>query len=235
MADSRSNEAAAVAASALANQDKAAGSKEFFVKNAKYLLTLVGFFIKHPAKLYLSFHMAHFEVMLRVLIAVRKAEPIDKQIREIEQNIIKYGAESALLLAEIRKLPSSPWGDLNPLLLLILLPALKDDPEFVKAYNANIDAYENLVLKALESGEACLEAGQKIDDETPPKVKELYDEIERLSVAGSLGTIIKQSYSQRLQFVELDLMTTIQKKRSSSQDCVKYLKACWEKVRGARL
>jgi len=233
MADSQMNEGTVLAPSALANENKAAGSKEFFIKTAKYLLTIIGFFIKHPAKLYLGYHKMHFEMLLRVLIAVRKAEPIEKQIKEIEENINKSVEESNLLSTEVRKVPSSPWADMNPLLLILLLPALKNDPEFVKAYNTHLDTYENLVQKAMESAEACLDAGSQIQSGTPPKIQEIRDEIEKLSISGNIGTIIKASYIERLHLVEFDLGQKVREANGATQDSIKYLWACWEKVRTA--
>jgi len=231
MADPRSNENTILAPSALANENKVTVGKEFFIKNAKHLLTIICFFIKYPAKLYLGYHKTHFEVLLRVMLAVRKGEPIEKQIKELEENIEKYGEESSLLVIEIRKVPPSPWSDMNCMLLVLLLPLLIKDQEFVKAYNANLDAYENLVQKALESSEACVDAGRQIESGTPPRIKELNEEIEKLSVSGNIGTIIKKSYIKRLEFVEFDLVSTIQERRSAVEGGVTYLRDCWHKVR----
>lgn len=233
MANPRENEDTILSPAALANENKVFGGKEFFVKNAKHLLTLIGFFIKHPAKLYLSYHKTHFEILLRVLLAVRKGEPIEKQIKELEVNIRNYKDETSMLVTEVKKIPPSPWSDMNPMLLVLLLPLLKNDPEFVKAYNANLDVYDNLVQKSLESSETCVDAGRQIESNTPQRIKELNEEIENLSVSGNIGIIIKQSYIKKLQFVELDLVTTIQQMRSAAEDSVKYLNACWDKVRRA--
>ena len=233
MSNPRANEDAILSPAALANENKVSGVKEFFVEKAKHLLTLIGFFIKHPARLYLNYHKTHFEMLLRVLIAVRKAEPIEKQIKEMEENIRNYKDETSVLVAEINKVPPSPWSDMNPFLLIVLLQSLKNNPTFVRAYNANLDAYDNLVQKALESSEACVDAGRQIESNTPQKIEELYEEIEKLSASGSIGITIKQSYINRLQFIDLYLVTTIQQWRGAAENSVKYLNACWDKVRKA--
>jgi hypothetical protein len=218
--------------SALQNGNSAAPNAEFFIKNAKHLVTIAGFFIKHPAKLYLSYHKIHFDILIKLLYAIKKAEPLEQKIQELKTNIDSYCSSTGQLAAETRKIPSHPLKDENPLLLLILVPILREDPVFRAGFNDNLDIYERLVNDAFETASACADTGRGIERDTPEQIQQLRSEADKLAGLAFFGPLLQAQYHKNLDFIQLDLVTKVSRTRSSADDCVKYLLACRQKAAG---
>src|SRR4051794_40398121 len=81
----------------------------------KRLLQLVAYFTpKLPGKIALNLHQAHMEILARILGSVLKAEPIDREVTNLEANIDVYVRRARDAAREAFSIPPTPFPNVGP-------------------------------------------------------------------------------------------------------------------------
>jgi hypothetical protein len=205
--------------------------RDFFIRNAKHLVTILGFFIKHPAKLALSYHKQHMGILLRMVDSIHKGKAIRSQILEIQQTLDAFKKQVHLLVGKIREIPKHPLGDAQALFTILMYPYFRQTPGFVKSFNNNLKKYEEVLQSALDSCSAYAETGRNIETETLTIVNKITDEIKKMGKSWNLDVILQEAYLKKLEWIRLDLMTDVQEARSKAEEQVRYLHGLMKEAR----
>jgi hypothetical protein len=222
---------------------------DFLARKSKYLITLLNWLIKRGAeawdlpgpgayaRFYLNFFKVHLVVLARVLVSVKKIEPIANQVEELERNIASYVKETNDVARKtLKDFPASPWQDINSGIVIMLAPVLAQDRRFVEEWNRRLNAYETLFRAGVEVTEYLVEQGRDIERETPQKVAELHAEIEKLEASISMDILNKLAYKRKLDWLILSLTRDVQPARHAAEEANSFLqKGLLEAQRAQRL
>jgi hypothetical protein len=191
----------------------------FLAEQTKRLISLIGWIFKGPPLMgnwslaslldlpplravggYLNFFKVHLTILAMVLASVKKAEPIRTRIDDLQKNIDTYTEETSQIAARIhREFPPSPWTNVkHGPIVIVMAPLLKQDPKFVREWNAYLDAYQALMQFSSSVTEYLADQGKSIERETPHKLAELRAEVERLKTSTSIDVIFKHQYNKLL-------------------------------------
>lgn len=194
--------------------------------------------IEFPAKtVFFQLHKKHFEILAGILISVKKGEKIEKKIEEMEKNIDELTKFSSNMIRIYEDIPKSPIDPAQGLFIILSFDYLQKDPRFVAMYNENLNLYTRLIQVSLDQVKYAVESARKIEQDGRLEVEKLSNEINAsLGNLGSsdikkipkIGTVYKSmssfdkilllKYLERLQFIQLDIMTDVQHARSKLED-----------------
>ncbi|MBW7474176.1 hypothetical protein K0T92_05425 [Paenibacillus oenotherae] len=212
----KKNEDKVLNGKSLKNRAKAAYDKN----KIKWTLNLVFKLLKKLVKVpvvnkFLDYHKTHIKYLGIVLTSVVNMEPIDKEIEDITINLDDYIRQTEEVLAAIAELPMDPLeGMRNPVIIL----EIAEDPAAAKEYDEMLDAYQELVQTALNAITHCAEQGRDIERDTRDHTKNIIDKLNGMTVESAIDRVLIERNKTRVQFVQLDLMTRIQRVRSRAED-----------------
>lgn len=200
----------------LKNRAKAAYDKN----KIKWTLNIIFKLLKKLGKVpvvnkFMDYHKTHVKYLGIVLTAVVNMEPIDKEIEDITINLDDYTRQTEEVLSAIAELPKDPLeGMRNPVIIL----EIAEDPAAAKEYDKMLDAYQELVQTALNAVTHCAQQGQDIERDTREHTKAIMAKLNEIVVESAIDRVLIERNKTRVQFIQLDLMTRIQKIRGRAED-----------------
>ena len=240
-------------------QKQGAIDPDFLARQSKWLITLLTWITKGPPFMgkyalfgenfldipplkavagYLNYYKIHLVVLARVLASIKKAEPIGNLIKVLEDNISGYVKETSEVTDRVmREIPASPWRNVNPGPVIILLaPSLKQDQRFVQEWNTYLNVYQALTQAGVEVTGFLAEQGRDTERTTPQKIAELRDEVKKIKESIGLDIVIKRRYDERVDWVYLNLTKQVQPARRAAEEAGSFLqKALIEAQKAQRL
>jgi hypothetical protein len=185
---------------------------------------------KTPARIFFDYHKAHFKILFSILRSAERAAPIKDEVRALDQNIDRLVASAQTLLFEAERLPPSPWEAVDKGIRDV--PAILA-PDYLRAYQQFLDAYEGTANQVAASIAALLDAATRIERETPTRLAELRAQIRKLPQKTTFDFIIKQRLEEETQFVQLALEKVI-RVRGRAERAIAYVRSVQANIREAR-
>lgn len=205
----------------LKNRAKAAYDKN----KVKWTLNLVFKLLKKLGKVpmvnkFMDYHKTHVKYLGIVLTSVINMEPIDKEIESITINLDDYMRQTEEVLSAIAELPTDPLeGMRNPVVIL----EIAEDPAAAKEFDEMLDAYQELVQTALNAVTHCAQQGRDIERDTREQTSVIIAKLNEMVVESAIDRVLIERNKTRIQFIQLDLMTRIQRVRSRAEDAKRFV------------
>ncbi|WJH33360.1 hypothetical protein N6H14_25325 [Paenibacillus sp. CC-CFT747] len=159
--------------------------------------------------------------MLTVLAAVENMKPVDQPVEAIKKNLDDYVLETEDLFRTLEEIPESPFDDMNKMGLILLAPAIKQNTVLKKQYNDLLDTYQNIAQQGLNGASAAAETGRRMEADGKEKTRELLEKLSAMEAQGAIDRLLIETYKKKVQFIQLDLGTRIQRTRSRADDHVR--------------
>ncbi|WNQ13867.1 hypothetical protein MJA45_12880 [Paenibacillus aurantius] len=206
---------------ALKNSDKASIDYKVLEKRYKLLFKLLQKLLPKVGGKILEYHKIHFQYLLTVLAAVENMKPVDQPVEAIKKNLDDYVLETEDLFRTLEEIPDSPFEDMNKMGLILLAPAIKQNPILKKQYNDLLDTYQNITQQGLNGASAAAETGRRMEADGKEKTRELLEKLSAMEAQGAIDRLLIETYKKKVQFIQLDLGTRIQRTRSRADDHVR--------------
>lgn len=213
------NDAVVLAPNSLSGVDA-----DFLSSSLHWILTFLGWLIATaPGKIGYSYHRVHLEILARILISTRKAQPVEDLVSDLERNVDDYQSNVSQVVRAMREaLPASPFAGFGPGALVFAL-VLRGDPKFKQAFNDYIDGYQRAADAAYSTVSALAQEGVSMETDGAVKLPEIRAAIDTLPESTNFDIVLKAGLRERCTFIELSLQTSVQKTRASAQEAVTYL------------
>lgn len=207
---------------ALKNSPKAAISFSDLEKHYKLFYKLLDKLISTKiGKKILGWHKIHLKYLIMVLAAVERMEGVEEHVDAIQSNLDDYVQASQELFRVLDDIPSSPFEGMNKMALIVMSPALKENPVLGEIFNKLVRAYQETVSTGLQSAAASADEGRQMEADTKGKAQELLQKLSAMEANSAIDRVLIESYKKKVQFIQLDVMTRIQNTRSRADDYTK--------------
>ncbi|PZD94788.1 hypothetical protein DNH61_16290 [Paenibacillus sambharensis] len=180
-----------------------------------------------PGMIFFKLHSVHAQYLYKVVAAVVKTESIDEAVREAEANVEEYVSASDRLFQSLNQVLNLKLPHSGNFAFGVMAPLLAQDREFVTAFNAYMDGYQAMYTQALESAEACYDAGKKMEQETAAFLVEVRRTVSELEAANKVDQLLVSVYKKKIDMMDLTVRTRVQEARGRAEGYVKSLHEAW--------
>jgi len=204
---------------ALGKQANIAPEIDYYKITLKVLFKVIDKFMKGPGKNwpgspFIKYYKKEIEILFLIVKDVKRTDAIEGKVDQLKKSMQMYIEEVQRINRLERELPEPP-GFID----LILVPAYKDNLQFLDSYNRYLDDYESGMQSVIDYAINIKSDGETLISELPKDIEKLRKEIEIIPNS-TLTPVIKERLNKELDFLMI-AHSDIMQLRGQLDDIVK--------------
>lgn len=173
---------------------------------------------------YIKYHQVHLMLLDQVVTIFDEFQPINNEIDSLERNIIAYRNDASKVVFNMEKLLSRRlYQAVGKNQRILLVGFAKSHPDFVTKWNNYLDVLKGSLKVAFEVCSYLIDQGRMIVRDTQPKIDDLKEKLDNIREEYVLERVGKFQYRNKIDMIELILLPTVSKTKTSIEDASKKL------------
>lgn len=181
-------------------------------------------------KAYAGMWSDHLDYLLEVEGAIRQSGDVDAAIGRLERGFASLSDAVDRTARQVGTLPTAPPGGFA---LILLAPAIKDDPALAAEFNHTLEVWEDAARVATEHADEMVEVAQRFKDQAPHQIDALR-RVVREAPPGQVNDVLKERYLMRLGLLTTALTRRVLPAAEKAERASKHARESWTKARNTQ-